>query len=133
MLPRVLYHQSNVQGVGLMYRVVDVPRLFEALTEHDFNGQSCRVKFSIRDTFLPENAGSWVVGFENGRTHLTAQDDYDVEVKLDIAEFSSLVMGTVRFQQLITYNLAAISDADYIHDVDRLFQVNQKPICMTSF
>ncbi len=133
MLPRVLYHQSNTQGVGLMYRVIDVPRLFELLTDHDFGGQTCRLKLSIRDSFLPDNEGSWVIGFENGRFQPQPNSPHDAEIQLDIASFSSLIMGTVSFRQLAVYGLAQISDSAHIETVDKLFHAAQKPVCMTSF
>lgn len=133
MLPRVLYHQSNTQGVGLMYRVIDAPRLFAALAGHDFGGQTCRLKLTLADSFLPENAGSWVIGFENGRSRILPGDAHDIAVKLDVAEFSSLIMGTVSLRQLVAYRLAAISDPADIETVDRLFHTPRKPICMTSF
>ncbi len=133
MLPRVLYHQSNTQGVGLMYRVIDVPRLFEQLADHDFGGQTCRLKLTVRDSFLPENAGSWIVGFENGRARLLSDPTHDIAIELDVAAFSSLIMGTVSFRQLVFYSLAIVSDPAQIETVNRLFHTAQKPICMTSF
>jgi hypothetical protein len=42
-------------------------------------------------------------------------------------------MGTVSFRQLAVYGLADISDHAQIETVSRLFQIPQKPICMTSF
>lgn len=133
MMRPTLYHESNKQGVGLMYRVVNVPRLFELLADHDFGGQTCRLKVTLHDSFLPENAGEWVIGFDNGRAHLLSRADYDTAIELNVAEFSSLVMGTIDFRQLITYRLATISDDSVTETVARLFRVPQKPICMTNF
>ncbi len=133
MLKPTLYHECSRQGVGLMYRVVDVPRLFNQLTEHDFGGQTLRLKLTLHDSFLPENAGSWVIGFENGRAQLLPSDAYDTAIELNVSEFSSLMMGAVDFRQLFTYHLAAISDANTVETVARLFRVPQKPICMTNF
>ncbi len=133
MLKPTLYHESSRQGVGLMYRVIDVPQLFAQLAEHDFGGQTLRLKLALHDSFLPENAGSWVIGFENGRARLLFSDDYDTAIELNVSEFSSLIMGAVDFCQLLTYHLAAISDANTVETVARLFRVPQKPICMTNF
>ncbi len=57
----------------------------------------------------------------------------DVEVRLDISEFSSLLMGSVGFRKLHTFGLAEISDDRYIDTVDRLFRVWEKPTCVTRF
>lgn len=132
LIPSV-YHESNVQGVGLMYRVVNVPGIFRDLAARDFNGAHCRLKLTVRDTFLPENAGSTLIYFEQGRATLPATGEYDVEVTLNIAEFSALLVGAVDFRRLYTYGLAEISDVGYLDTVQRLFAVTQKPICLTAF
>jgi predicted acetyltransferase len=133
MMRPTLYHESNKQGVGLMYRVVNVPRFFEQLADHDFGGQTCRLKVTLHDSFLPENKGDWVIGFVNGRAQLLSSTHYDAAIELNVSEFSSLVMGTIDFDQLIEYRLASISDASVIGTVTRLFRTSQKPICMTNF
>lgn len=127
-----VYHESNVQGVGLMARVLDVPGIFRALAGHDFNGQNLRLRLTVRDSFLPENDGSVVIAFQNGRATLPESGSFDVEMTLDVAEFSSLLMGAVDFQHLYAYNLAEISDPAAVPVVNRLFAA-PKPICLTDF
>jgi predicted acetyltransferase len=129
-----VYHESSAQGVGIMYRVLDTAGLFGRLRDHDFGGQNCRLKLAIHDSFFPENDGDTVIHFTRGRPSVRDIDDaYDVEVGLDVADFSSLVMGTVRFRSLYDYGLAEISDASAIATIDCLFRVEQKPICTTPF
>jgi predicted acetyltransferase len=129
-----VYHESNLQGMGLMYRVVDIPGIFRLLGERDFGGQTCRLKLTIEDSFLPENAGSMFLAFENGRLHLLDSGSaHDVEVWMDVAEFSSLLLGTVPFRSLYEYGLADVSDPGYVGIIDRIFAVRDKPICTTSF
>ncbi|MEZ4515917.1 MAG: sterol carrier protein domain-containing protein [Chloroflexota bacterium] len=129
-----LWHEVNTQGIGIMYRVVDVPALFSALSDHDFGGQTCRIGIALTDTFLPENAGEYVVDFRNGRAKLTeTDDDVDVGIRLDVSEFSSLVVGAVGFRKLYQYGLAEISDPAYLETVDRIFHTDQPPLCMFNF
>lgn len=128
-----LYQESNTQGVGLMYRVVSTRALFERLAGHDFGGQTCKLKITVDDSFLPENAGALVVHFQNGHATVHEGDDYDLAIRLDVAEFSSLLMGVVSFSALQRYSLAAISDAQFVGTTNRLFQAEEKPICMTLF
>ncbi len=129
-----VYQGSNAQGLGIMYRVVDLPRLFTVLQEHDFGGQTCRLKLTITDSFLPENAGEWVLNVTNGRAHLQpASPPHDAAIQLDVAEFSSLVTGAADFKTLHRYGLAHISNTVHIETVHRLFFTENKPICMTSF
>ncbi len=128
-----VYHESNTQGVGLMYRVVDTRGIFGLLREHNFGGQNCRLKLSITDSFVPHNHGSTIVHFERGRPHVEEGGDFEVEVRLDISDFSSLLMGVISFQSLYRYGLADISDAQYVDTVNALFKAEQKPVCMTDF
>lgn len=132
MIPAV-WHESNTQGVGIMYRVIDVPRLFAVLADHDFNGQSCRFTLSLRDSLLPENEGRYGVACVNGRIALTVSQPDDVVVSMDVAEFSSLIIGAIGFNELYRFNLADISDAAYADAIHQLFWTAQKPLCLTSF
>jgi predicted acetyltransferase len=131
-IPHV-FHESNVQAVGLMYRVIDVPSVFRTLQGHNFGRQSCAVRFDITDTFLPENSGSVLVCFEEGEPAVKNDGQPDVTVQIGIAEFSSLIMGTARFSNLYHYNLAEISDRMYLDKLDRLFAQRSKPVCTTRF
>lgn len=133
-----VYHETNAQGVGLMYRVVDVPRIFDLLGERylgeqEFGVQTCALRLTIEDSFLPENACSILLRSERGRLQRLDDGAHDVEIHLEIADFSSLLAGTVSFKSLCRYGMAYISDKDYVDVVNRAFSVEQEPICMTSF
>jgi predicted acetyltransferase len=133
MIPSV-YHQSNAQGVGLMYRVLDIAGFFRALGAHDFGGQTLRLKLAVADSFLSENDDGVTVQFERGRARV-AEDGgaSDAELRLGVAEFSSLVMGAVSFRRLYDYGLADISDSTHVETVHRLFLTAEPPICTTLF
>jgi predicted acetyltransferase len=128
-----VYHETNTQGVGLMYRVIDVPGIFDLLHERNFGGQTCTLELDIIDSFLPENAGSTMLRFERGRARRMDGGELNVSLRLDIAEFSSLLAGSVDFHSLYRYGLVEISDPAYVHTVNRIFAVEQKPMCTTSF
>jgi predicted acetyltransferase len=133
LIPSV-YHQSNTQGVGLMYRVIDVPGIMDLLRDHNFGDQTCTLKLTVNDSFLPENAGSTLLRFEGGRLgNVWGEGQSEVEVQLDIADFSSLLAGTASFSSLCHYGLAEVSDVGYVETLNRLFAVEQKPACMTHF
>jgi predicted acetyltransferase len=128
-----LHHETNTQGVGLMYHVIDVPGVFAALREHDFGGQSCRLKLMLEDSFLPENAGSTTILFEQGRAQVQDDDAHDVALRLDVADFSSLLVGAISFKRLYSYGRVTLSDPRYVDLLQRLFAVEDKPICLTRF
>ena len=126
-------NESNTAGVSIMYRVVDTADLFKNLSKHSFGDQNCTLRLTIRDDFLPENDGSILVRFDEGRATVQSGREAEAEVQLRIDSFSSLVMGVISFSQLHMYSLAEISDAAYIPLVDKLFMTATPPICMTRF
>ena len=128
-----IYHQSNVSGVGIMYRVLDVPQVFRELGRHNFGNVNCQLKVTVDDSFLPENDGSTLVHFQDGLAQVVQQGKHQVAVELGIAHFSSLLMGTVTFDRLIQYNLAQISDPKWVDSVTRLFRTPEKPWCTTTY
>lgn len=129
-----VYQESNVQGMGIMYRLIDVPRFFALLRDHSFGGQTCCLRVQMADSFLPENAGAWVLDVVDGRVQLLPADaPHDVSLALDVAEFSSLVTGAVEFKTLLNYDLVELSDAAYTETIHRLFYTDNKPVCLTSF
>lgn len=132
LLPNVV-HETNTQGVGIMYRVVDMPRLFEVLAEHNFGGQSCILQINLTDTFWEHCHGSWRIAVQNGRAEFHPNAQPEVEIGLDVAEFASLVTGATTFRQLLAYGLAKISDSGYAETVHNLFYTPNKPICHTPF
>ena len=125
-------HETNTQGVGLMYRLLNAKSWFEAMAGHNFNGQTLTVKFNIQDTLLPHNNGSLVISFLHGLP-IIGRDHFDVEVGLDISDLSSLVMGCVHFRSLLDYGRASISDPRAVETVNRLFITAQQPFCTTEF
>lgn len=122
-----LSHVTNTQGLGIMYRVIDTAGIFRLLVGHNFNGQTCRVKFIVADDFFAENNKAVIVHFAGGQAKVSPEGCYETEVTLTISDFSSLLMGTVSFRSLYQYGLATISDEKYVGIIDSLFRVSQKP------
>lgn len=125
-------HETLRGSIGIMYRVVDIPKLFELLAPADFNGVDATVEFNVADSFLPENAGRFTVAFKNGRPQLTGSAA-DIAVSLDIADFSSLIMGGVDFSSLCRYGRVKISSESAVGTISRLFRVDHPPYCTMSF
>lgn len=129
----VISHQSNTQGIGVMYRVIDAKGIFKLLKKHNFNEQNCRLKIALKDSFLRQNAGSFVVHFKDGFPVLARDGNVDVEIMMDVADFSSLLMGAVGYKNLFDYGLSDISSERYLDVVHNIFKVESKPICHTIF
>ncbi|MGG4494037.1 GNAT family N-acetyltransferase [Brevibacillus reuszeri] len=132
LLPSV-YHESHTSGVGLMYRVIDVPGFFSKLAQPMFGTEQLTLRLTIRDSFLPENEGSWLIQFSEGRPKIIVDGEAEVSVSMDISDFSSLVMGAVSFRKLYTYGLVEVDAAEVIAKLDRLFFISDKPRSTTPF
>ena len=128
-----VYHQTNTQGVGIMYRVVDTRAAWEALAGIDFGGETLRLRLHARDSFRPANDSPITVAFTDGRPSLIEESQHDVALDLDIAEFSSLLMSAVDLESLYLYGLAEVSDPTWIPRLTRLFATPRKPITTTPF
>jgi predicted acetyltransferase len=126
-----LWHETNTQGTGIMYRVIDVPRLFAQLSGYDFGGVTCRLQLTLTDSFLPENAGTYLLHVEDGAARLVDSGAADVAVAMDIADFSSLAVGAIDFARLYTYGRATISDAAHVPLVSRLFRGRANELSQT--
>jgi len=116
-----------------MYRVIDVAGLFRELKNHNFGGQNMKLKLTVRDSFLPQNAGDYIVHFIDGKPSLKKKAAFDAAIEIDIAEFSPMLMRCVDFKSLYDYGLAEISEEKYLDAVHRLFLAERKPVCWTQF
>ena len=125
--------QTNRQAVGIMYRVLDTPRLLEATKTRDYNGESIRLKLTVRDSFLAENDGSTLVQFKGGEIKVLDNGKHDVEVKMDVEWFSSLIMGVIDLKPLWTYGHVHLSDNEQVAKLDHLFHSREKPVTMEEF
>jgi predicted acetyltransferase len=128
-----VYHETNLSGVGLMFKVIDVPAMFAALAGHSFGDQSATVAITVTDSFTPANQGRHIVRFTGGKPAVVRRAKADVDISMDIAEFSSLLIGAINFTELYKYNLAEISDTTWLDRVNGIFLTDGKPVCVTQF
>lgn len=126
--------ETNTQGRGIMYRLLDCKKFFEEVAHHNFGGVTIKVKFIVEDSFLPRNAGSLCLAFEGGKvTNLEDSGEVDVEVRCDISDLSSVVLGVIPLNQLYKFGLVEVSDFSKVESLTRLFWTGNKPWCMTEF
>jgi predicted acetyltransferase len=132
LIPSV-YHQSNTQGVGIMYRILDLPPLFAALSGARFGPGRLTLRLVVEDDFQPGGLAPLTVRFAEGQATLAPSDRPDAEVSFDVASCSSLLMGSVSALSLWRYGKLAISDPALIETVEAIFSTSRKPVCMTHF
>jgi len=71
--------------------------------------------------------------FQEGKVQFEENLKMEIEVEMDVAEFSSMIMGAVNFRSLYDYDLATISNVERIGEVNALFISDQKPVASVYF
>jgi predicted acetyltransferase len=132
LIPSV-YHETNLSGIGLMYRIINVKGIIEDLENHNFNLMNTKLQLSIKDTFLPQNNVELILHSNEGWLKVVEEGEYDVGISLDISDFSSMIMGVVTFRELYLFGRAEITDTNYLDTLNHLFSTNEKPRCITIF
>lgn len=64
---------------------------------------------------------------------VSQQYEHDVELCIDIAELSSLLMGCANLKQLVKYGKAQVSDLNKLDVLSRALYLDEKPMCVTHF
>jgi predicted acetyltransferase len=128
-----VYHETNAQGIGAMYRVIALPALIEALADARFGELDAFVRIDIDDPFFPANAGAYALRFSAGRPELAdCTGVADVDLAIGVADLSALLMGSVRLRSLVAYGRAALSKPDWLRRLDAAFEADP-PQCLTRF
>jgi predicted acetyltransferase len=127
-----VYHQSSVQGIGIMYRILDLKWFFEMTAGHRFGTESFTLTIALRDEFMQES-GNTIVRFEDGVAKVIPKARPGLRMTIGIDSLTSLMLGCVRFRSLYEYGLANLSDAASVEVVDAAFRLPRRPICWTAF
>ena len=125
--------ETNIQGVGIMYRLLNTKKFFELLHDHSFNNVSVVLQINVTDTLLPENNKSCIIQFISGKPKLTEEMVPDVTMTIDVAWLSSLVMGVIDFGNLWQYGLVELSESEYVDTLNDLFHGIDKPETIEEF
>ena len=132
LIPSV-YHQSQVAGVGVMYRVIDLKMLFEQISRPVFGAGEMTVELNIRDSFMSSNPESLIVSFRDGMAEAAPDATADVRLSMDISDFSSMIMGAVSLKELYRYSRADLSSENLLDALNALFMADEGTFCMTDF
>jgi predicted acetyltransferase len=114
-----------------MFRVIDVAGLFQELGNTNFNNQNAVLDITILDTFYPQNNKTTTIEFVNGCANVgnSTSSKNRIEIRLDISDFSSLIMGSINAKSLYRLGLLKISDERMLELVESIFLIEQKPLC----
>ena len=125
--------ETHAVGTGLLYRVVDLSALFEAVGPLRSNVPDVSFRLTLSDDFLPENQVDAVVAVHHGRFRMTPEQSADYRLHIDIASFSSLWMGATDIESLVRLGLADVSSSAALEALKAVFRVDAKPQCWQHF
>ena len=127
-----VYHEVSQTSVGIMYRVIDPGKLIEASEGRKYPCIDLSVRFKLTDTLIRGNEEPFTVKFSCGKAYLSDVKEADASVEMDIAEFSSLFMGSVSLSTLVKLGLAKIDNESLLNDISTVTRAD-KPICYSNF
>jgi predicted acetyltransferase len=131
MIPSV-YHESNTAGVGLMYRITGVSHFLAQTSVRNYNGLDLELSVQIMDTFRPKNSGELHLSFRQGKATVSKERQPGPHMALDIADLSSLVLGSAGFADL--YRLGRVQvESQHVKVLEELFRPERRPQCITAF
>lgn len=126
-----VYHQSSTAGVGLMYRIVNLREFLRATAKRNYNWQTLNLVLRVQDSFRPKNAGAYYLRFRDGVLSLSDEPLASIELAIDIAELSALLMGSASIEALYRFGRARVSP-EHMPTLARLF-LAERPTCLTAF
>ncbi|KAJ3245942.1 hypothetical protein HDU77_009178 [Chytriomyces hyalinus] len=133
---------ASTETIGLMYRVVNLEKLFsEYFSDRDFNGvDGFKLLIRLQDTFVPELNPPVLLQLTGGRATVIGSGDAVLEregaddvvaLDMDVSDFSSLIVGAVSLNVLLRYGKASVAPVEKKAVVARMFWTEDAP--MNSF
>lgn len=128
-----VYHETSTAGVGLMYRIVNVEKFLKQTSYRNYCNATAAVRLEVSDSFRPSNQRSYTLEFVSGRLTLNEAAQPAVSMSIDIADLSSLLMGSTNFRSLYRLGRVYVSDDSAVPLLTSLFEHPTKPECITAF
>lgn len=112
-----------------MVKILDVEKFFTLMKEQgvNFNNQTLNLEVVAHDKLTDQTCDT-VICFKDGLVQNINDTKPDVKISLDIADFSSLVIGRYSFYDLINCGLVKIDNIDYIDRINKIFNTNYIPL-----
>lgn len=114
-----------------MYRIVNLREFFAATAKRNYNWQTLNLVLRVEDTFRPANSGTYYLRFRDGVLSLSDEPLAGIELWIDIAELSALLMGSASIEALYRFGRARVNP-DHLPTLARLF-LAERPTCLTAF
>lgn len=131
--------QTNLSAVGNMYKIPDVKNFIENTQNRKFPLDNLKIGFSLNNEFKATTE-RFSISFirDNNEKYSNwsySEDlkDADVEIKCNLADLSSLLMGSADMAPLVRMGVVSLSHENETDRLDRLFHYNQRPFTNTDY
>ncbi len=124
------YLQTNVQAIGVMYKILDVREAFRQCAHRNYNSVTLGVRFLIENEH--DEVEELIVSFEDGLA-LLDRGTVDVTVECHLSDFSPMFLGSTSVRGLHSIGLLRVDDASHLDRLHRAFDTPHKPVCYTDF
>ncbi|WP_053365961.1 GNAT family N-acetyltransferase [Bacillus sp. FJAT-27245] len=132
LIPSV-FHETNRAGIGLMYKIIDIEKIIGDLDSRVFGNVTTSFTIIVHDSFDSVEPTKIDVRLDGGKLSKGNAEDTQFEMELDIAEFSSLMVGAVGFRKLHRFGRLKLSKPEFAPLMEKAFRGDEKPICTTPF
>ncbi|KAJ3194435.1 hypothetical protein HK101_002704 [Irineochytrium annulatum] len=140
-------HLVSRHGIDLMYKVVNLRRLFaDVLTKRRWNGcvavagEGFRVRVMLEDSLTPELNKPVVVAFKGGAKggEMVLEEKDDTEkvgatLEMPVGHFSAMILGAVSIRELEEMGLAKVTPEDEVKRVSACFAIDERPTSYSYF
>ncbi|MCK4523802.1 sterol carrier protein domain-containing protein, partial [candidate division WOR-3 bacterium] len=83
--------------------------------------------------FMNNSKYKFTIAFDKKGHKIIKQNYADIKISMDIAEFSSMIVGAIDLKTLYRYGLVEIKNAGKIDEINNIFKTMEKPFCLTDF
>jgi hypothetical protein len=125
-------HRVATTGLGMMYRILDVPGAFAHLPPP---GRPLTLKVVAADAFAPAVGGAWTFRFgpDAAAQRVEVPGEPDATLTIGIADLASVVIGSLRLDDVVRHRLASVEPPSQLAQVDAVFRAARPPQCTTRF
>jgi hypothetical protein len=124
------FHHIFDAGMGMMARSLNPIKL---VLSRPCTLDNYRIRFSLKDDFVADTARDFIIEWKAGIAKQVKGKKADLELSMDVSDFSSWILNAIDLTTLYQYGLVAISDPTQLAIIDRAFYYQQKPVCLERF
>lgn len=131
--------QTNVSAMGNMYKIPDLRIFIENTKNRKFPIDDLKVAFRVNNEFKATEERfciSFITDSNKKYSNWSYSEDFNhagAEIKCNLSDLSSLLMGSADLAPLVRMGIVSISDEYETDRLDRLFHCNQRPFTNTDY